>query len=126
MNIVADEHIDGFLVARLRRDGHDVWSVAAEAPGLDDTQVLDKAVELRALLLTFDKDFGYLVYMQGRVHNGVLLIRVDPSMALRARADLVASVLAAHPHELDGAFSVLTDKGLRVRRPRAPLDRDEP
>jgi predicted nuclease of predicted toxin-antitoxin system len=38
-------------------------------PGITDDQVLEKANENQALLMTIDKDFGELVFRLGRLHK---------------------------------------------------------
>ncbi len=58
MNLLADESVDGQIVARLRQDNHDVTYVAEMEPGISDETVLQRANEQEALLLTVDKDFG--------------------------------------------------------------------
>jgi hypothetical protein len=54
MNLLADENIDGPIVARLRADGHDVVYVAELDPGILDEPVLDDANARSAILLTAD------------------------------------------------------------------------
>jgi hypothetical protein len=65
MNLLVDEGVDGPIVERLRHDGHDVIYVAELSPGIDDPEVLKRANEADALLMTADKDFGELVYRRG-------------------------------------------------------------
>jgi predicted nuclease of predicted toxin-antitoxin system len=74
MNLLADESVDKPIVELLRQDGHDVLYVAEMQPGIPDDVVLQRGNEHRALLVTEDKDFGELVYRQGLVHLGVILI----------------------------------------------------
>ncbi len=62
MNFVADENIETSIIERLREDGHQVLSVAEMEPGILDDEVLDRANQASALLLTNDKDFGELVF----------------------------------------------------------------
>lgn len=64
------------IVDELRDEGYNVLYIAEFAPSVDDETVLYEANQNRALLLTEDKDFGELVYRQGRVHMGVVLIRL--------------------------------------------------
>ena len=52
MKLVADEGVDGPIVARLREDGHEVDYVAEMDPGISDDRVLSHANE-RQLLLIF-------------------------------------------------------------------------
>jgi len=83
MTFVADESIDRQIVERLRADGHVVRYVAEAAPGMPDDLVLDLANRESAPLLTADKDFGELVYRQGRLTSGVVLIRLAGLSAVR-------------------------------------------
>lgn len=76
MNFLADESVDRQIVERLRQDGHQVWYVAEMEPGISDENVLDLANKEGYLLITADKDFGELVFLQRRLMSGVTLIRL--------------------------------------------------
>ncbi|MCA1626567.1 MAG: DUF5615 family PIN-like protein [Acidobacteria bacterium] len=90
MNLLADESVDRPIVERLRQDGHDVLSVAEMEPGIADDVVLKRANESASLLLTGDKDFGELVFREGRLAaGGVVLIRLAGLSAER-KAEIVA------------------------------------
>ena len=43
MNLLADEDVDGPIVAHLRRDGHAVLYIAEMEPGIADEEILRKA-----------------------------------------------------------------------------------
>lgn len=114
MRLVADEGIDYQSVEALRGAGHDVVWIAEEAPGATDDLVLATAERADAPLLTFDKDFGYLVFMQGRAHAGVMLIRLG-GLPANKRAERVVLAVSEHGPRLRGAFAVLGQRGLRIR-----------
>jgi len=116
LKILADEGVDGPVVERLRREGHEVIYVAELDPGIDDDTILELAHRDEALLVTADKDFGELIFRQGRAPAGVLLLRFA-GLSLQTKADLVATALVDHADELIGAFSVLAPGRLRLRRP---------
>ena len=65
MRLLADENIPLPSVDALRAAGHDVVSMTQEAPGTPDLEVLRRAQAEQRLLLTFDRDFGELVYARG-------------------------------------------------------------
>jgi predicted nuclease of predicted toxin-antitoxin system len=111
MILLADESVDRPIVERLRQDGHDTTYVAELSPSINDDQVLQEANTRSALLLTEDKDFGELVYRLGRVHGGIVLIRLA-GLPAPAKADTVAKVLQDHAVELPGA--------VRIRKPAVP------
>jgi len=115
MNILADENVDRQIVERLRQDGHEVLSVAEMAPSTPDESVLASANANRAVLLTADKDFGELVYRQGRVHAGVILMRLA-GLSQDAKAAVVSSAIHARGAEMRDAFAVVTPATIRIRR----------
>ena len=119
MNLLADESVDRPIVERLRQEGHATAYVAELSPSITDDEVLDQANATGALLVTADKDFGELVYRQGRVHGGVMLLRLS-GLVPAAKAETVAKVLQDHATELPGAFSVVTPGAVRIRRPPSP------
>ena len=115
MNLVADEGVDRPVVERLRQDGHDVVYVAELSPSVADEEVLRQANARRAVLLTADKDFGELVFRQGLVHSGVVLLRLA-GLANTTKAEIVAEVCRDRGAELVGTFSVIAPGQVRIRR----------
>lgn len=116
MNLLCDEGVDAQIVQRLREDGHQVVYIAELDPGVDDETVLHQANMTGALLITADKDFGEIVHRQGRIHTGVLLLRLA-GLSCAVKAGLVAGLISRHGDELHGAFSVASPGALRVRHP---------
>lgn len=119
MNFLADESVDRDIVVALRAHGYKVTYVAEMEPGITDDAVFDLANKQRAILVTADKDFGEIVFRQHRVIKGVILIRLA-GIPQGLKGSLVASVTELHLAELEGAFSVITPKRLRIRKIRRP------
>ena len=115
MNIVADESVDNGIVVRLREDGHDVSYVAEMSPGILDEEVLVLASEDSTLLVTADKDFGELIFRLGHVKRGIILYRLA-GLSASDKAELVSRAIAEHGEELLQAFSVVTEKAVRIRK----------
>lgn len=124
MKILADEGVDGPIVERLRQS-HEVWYVAEMEPGVSDNVVVDLANQKGAVLLTADKDFGELVFRQDRLRKGVVLVRLAGISPLR-KAEIVASALAAHGEEMEGAFTVITPAAVRIRQRAARSQKGAP
>jgi len=114
VNLLADESVDRQIVDRLRQDGHTVRYIAEMEPGVSDDVVLDLAYQESGLLLTADKDFGELVFRQGRLACGILLVRLA-GLSPAGKAEVVSSAISEHSRELPGAFAVLTPRSLRIR-----------
>jgi len=115
MNLLADESVDRPIVERLRDDGHEVVYVAELSPSIADDEVLQKANDCLALLLTADKDFRELVFRQGRLHAGVVLMRLA-GFPSALKVDTVAKVFQDHGARLLDAFSVVSPGVVRIRR----------
>lgn len=79
MSFVADENFPRPALEALRNAGWEVFSVAEERPGISDEEVAALCSESKRVLLTFDKDFGELLFRRGLlVGSGVVLFRLIP------------------------------------------------
>src|ERR1044071_4563221 len=78
--LLADENFSIASVARLRASGFDVGAVAEVARGAADVDILRMAREQNRVLITFDRDFGELIYRDlAPVPPGVIYLRVAVS-----------------------------------------------
>ena len=118
MILVADEGVDREIVAQLRKDGHEVFYIAEMLPSISDADILDLSRQQNSVLITADKDFGELVYRQGQLHTGVLLLRLA-GLQNKHKAILISAVLEEHGDKLSHAFSVISP-GLFRTRPENP------
>ena len=114
MRLCADENLPGDCVVALRAAGHDVRWIRETMPGATDDAVLTRAQVDSRLLLTFDKDFGALVFQNSRSGQaGIVLFRISlPSVA--EVADTVTRVLGSR-QDWAGHFSVVDDNSIRMR-----------
>jgi predicted nuclease of predicted toxin-antitoxin system len=124
VKILADEGVDRPIVERLRQSSHQVWYVAEMEPGISDNIVLGLANREGAILLTADKDFGELIFRQGQITRGVILIRLAGISPAR-KAEIVASALVAHGDEMEQAFTVITPGAVRIRHRVTKPEKDD-
>ena len=115
MIFLFDENVDQPIAHRLRQDDHEVLCASEMEPSVPDDVVLSLANERGAVLVTGDKHFGELVFRDGRVAHGVLLLRLA-GLSPRGKADLVSIAVRDHGHEMPRAFTVLSPGMIRVRR----------
>jgi predicted nuclease of predicted toxin-antitoxin system len=113
MRILANENFPGKAVEALRKQGHDVAWVRTDAPGNNDTQVLERAQREGRIVITFEKDFGELAFRAGLpAQSGIILFRISaPSAAHVARA---ASTAVASRTDWAGHFAVVEDHRIRM------------
>jgi predicted nuclease of predicted toxin-antitoxin system len=114
MRLCANENISEDCVLKLRQTGHDVLWIRESAPGCTDEDVLVRAHKESRTLITFDKDFGHLVFQRGaQASHGVILFRISQSSSA-ASAERVQTALALRD-DWAGHFSVVDDFGIRMR-----------
>jgi predicted nuclease of predicted toxin-antitoxin system len=112
MRFAIDACVPGQLAEALTALGADVVS-AAGRPAMPDEEVLSGAVARDRVLITTDKDFGDLVFRDGRAAVGVVLIRFD--IVSQSLASVTAERIMALPDQGRGLFAVLEPKQERVR-----------
>lgn len=114
MRILADEDFPRPAMEVLRRAGWDVFSIAEECPGVSDEEVIALCTDQQRILLTFDKDFGELIFRRGLpASSGVVLFRIRPDSPEEA-ADVALALVESQP-DLGGSFCVVTRDRIRVR-----------
>jgi predicted nuclease of predicted toxin-antitoxin system len=122
LRILANENVPGSAIDAMRSAGHNVvW--ACEGPrGLDDPVILKQAQAEARIVITFDKDFGELVYRSGaNASAGVVFFRIT-SRSPEEAADRILRELTAHADDLPGHFTVISDTKVRiVKLPRAAM-----
>ncbi|NWG88067.1 MAG: DUF5615 family PIN-like protein [Hydrogenophilaceae bacterium] len=116
MRLLANENIPLATIRRLREQGHDVASIVEIAAGSTDEQVLRRAQDESRLLLTFDRDYGELIYVRGLpCPPGLIYLRFTPSTP-EEPAERLARLFGEMADGLIGGFVVLDRDGYR-RRP---------
>ena len=66
MRFLADLNIESQIITRLRAENHDVRSAAEDFLGAPDEIVLAASNRENRVLITNDKDFAELAYLQRR------------------------------------------------------------
>lgn len=77
--LLADENIPNKTVNTLKRKGIDIISVTEFSLGLTDREVLNLANRKERILITFDKDFGKLIFRDKLKAKGLILLRFTPT-----------------------------------------------
>lgn len=94
MRFLADEHFPSASVARLRSDGHDVAAVAEGAVGNSDLENIELAIRERRVILTYDRDYGELIFERGAPSPPAVIYFRLRSASLEEPAERVLRLLA--------------------------------
>jgi predicted nuclease of predicted toxin-antitoxin system len=115
MDFLANENIPLSTIRLLTESGHDVVRVADLMPGASDRQVIEQAINANRIVLTFDRDYGELIYRH-RTGNvpGVIYFRFTPVSPDEAGAILLG-ILEEPRITLAGRFTVIERDRIRQR-----------
>ena len=113
--LLLDENIGLKVYHELKKHGYHIQSILVERRGASDEEVVEIATRCGKVIVTMDKDFGYLA--QAYNPPGVIILRLrDPRIPNRVRAILRALQLK---EQLCGYITIVTDTKIR-RRPITP------
>ena len=102
--------------------GHDVVAIALESPGVPDETVLERAFREERILLTFDRDYGGLLYLQGAQPPEVIVyFRFSPSSP-EEPAGYLLGLIERFESSLSGTLTVAEYDRVR-QRPLPGADR---
>ncbi len=114
MLFLADENFPAVAVRALTTAGHDVTWIRLVDAGASDDEVLARARKEGRILLTFDKDFGELVFRRGQqATHGVVLFRLPP-LSPEDLARQVVRVLNSRTDWMN-TFTVVEPDRIRMR-----------
>jgi predicted nuclease of predicted toxin-antitoxin system len=115
MRFLVDECTGPKVAAWLHSQGHEIFSVFAEARGIEDDEVIQKAYDENWILITNDKDFGEKVYRDRRPHRGIIFMRLENERAAN-KVEVLRRLLEGHADRLADQFVVVTDMRVRFAR----------
>ena len=113
MRFLADENCDFAIVRALRSVGHDVLAVSEFQQRSVDQQLMQMAQTEGRILITEDKDFGWLAFVRHLDNPGVILIRF-PAGARQTLAASVTRLVQEFGPKLRGSFAVLRPGSVRI------------
>jgi len=113
MQFLADECCDFAVVRALREEGHHVLAVSEFQQSSVDRELLQLALNSDRILLTEDKDFGWLVFAGRADSPGVVLIRY-PSFSRGSLGPDIVALVRNHSARLVGAFAVVRPGSVRI------------
>ena len=102
------------MVDALRSKGIDIIQIKAFASSLGDEAVLKAANGQNRILITFDADFGELVFRQKLKTQGIVLLKFTPKSSQHV-VETILSLLTSQA-KIEGHFLIIKEKKIRVLR----------
>lgn len=120
--LLADENVPAATIAWLRAQGYDVLSIREIAPGIADETVLAMAAADSRILITFDRDYGELIFRRRkRSPRSVIYVRIYPATVDELNAVLLR-LIRGDVGVVDGHMVVVNREGIRKRMFPRPAD----
>ena len=114
MRFLANENFPDPSIIVLRHAGYEIKSIRTDATSIADPQVIALAQAESRIILTFDKDYGELIFKGGiEAPPAVLFLRYrgrDPKVAAALIHEAINSGTA-----LEGRFTIIEEDGIRQR-----------
>jgi len=114
-DFITDENIAKSIVAALRKKGFSVLSIREEnLLGIPDEQILKLANKHQSIIITHDKDFGFLTHYPLTPHPGIILIRLKMPTPKNVAAVLLPFLMQTKIAKLKGRFTVVREGAVRI------------
>jgi predicted nuclease of predicted toxin-antitoxin system len=116
LKFLADENISNKVVNALKSRGIDIISIKEVTSGIDDVTVLENAYQQNRVVITFDADFGELVFRRRLQTRGVILLKFIP----KSHEQIIETILniLETGATLEGTFIIAQEEKMRVLRLR--------
>lgn len=109
--VIANENVPAPSIRRLRTAGIDVASIREDSSGIDDVSVLARAVKEQRWLLTFDMDYGELIYRRSLTPPPALVLYRLQTFGVEDPALRLLRLFEA-PEARNGGYFIVLDEAL--------------
>ena len=115
MRLCANENVPEVCIHELRRAGHDVLWIREASPGSSDIAVLSRSQAESRVLITFDKDFGDIVFHSGKsASHGIILFRTRDLSPVLVASQMTAVISSRS--DWAGHYTVVEPHSIRMRK----------
>lgn len=117
MKFLANENFPIPSMKLLRERGFDITHVAEDCPSEKDEAIMRMAREQGRIIITFDRDYGELVFKHRQPSPaGVIYLRFDPMYPIEA-GEVIIDLLLSGMISFLGKFTVISGDGHIRQRP---------
>jgi predicted nuclease of predicted toxin-antitoxin system len=112
IKFLADVNIEKKIVDCLIRFGFDVKWIPDFDCAMSDAALLDLANREKRILLTNDKDFGELVFLQKKLSHGIILLRIRGEDT-QEKVELMEKLIFSHRDRILNHFVLVSHTKFR-------------
>lgn len=100
----------------MRSKGFDISSIGTDNPSIQDHAVMTIAIREARTILTFDRDYGELIFKHNyKPQSGVLYLRLDEYQADEP-GKIIEELINKKEFNFDNALTVVDKNGIRQRK----------
>ncbi len=114
VKFLADENYAFSSFKLLLKTGIDIKHISEIRSGIEDAEVLEIAIKEDRVILTFDSDFGELVFKKGMRPIGVVYYRLS-SYSPKQPAEILLKLMNKEDMKFTGYFTVIAEDQIRQR-----------
>jgi predicted nuclease of predicted toxin-antitoxin system len=115
MKFLANENFPIPGINLLRKAGHTVISISELYPGISDAAVIIRALKDNCIILTFDKDYGEIIFKHARNNPPAVIFFRFKGEAPEAAANILINLLNDGKYDFQNKFTVMEIDGIRQR-----------
>jgi|ERR1019366_1317453 predicted nuclease of predicted toxin-antitoxin system len=116
IKFLANENFPFPSIKLLRDKGFEVLSIGEKYSGISDEQVLKIAVEKKLVILTFDRDYGELIFKYMKENPPAVIYFRTKGEHPTDSGKILIDLLQKPEFQLIGFFTVLEETGIRQRK----------
>jgi predicted nuclease of predicted toxin-antitoxin system len=116
MKLLANENFPYKSIQYLKEKGYDILSIGMDNPSITDSEVMNIAFKEERTILTFDRDYGELIFKHNyKPDKGVIYLRFDEYAPLQPGL-IVEEIITNQEIDLSRALTVVDKNGIRQRK----------
>lgn len=116
MKFLANENVPFSSITYLKSAGFDIKAIGIDDPSITDKQVMHIAIDENRTIITFDSDYGELIFKHGyKPEAGVIFIRVQPCEPLET-AKILEDLIFKKAISFDGTLTVIDANTIRQKK----------
>ncbi|MDQ2862214.1 MAG: DUF5615 family PIN-like protein [Bacteroidota bacterium] len=112
---LANENFPRPSIIILRINNINIKSIQEDSPGISDEEVIKISLKFGLIILTFDKDYGELIFRYSRNNPPPVVFFRDKGSDPLFAGELLLKILTSSQISLLNAFTVIEEKNIRQR-----------
>ncbi len=114
MKFLANENIPYQTFLKLKSGGWDIDHISGSNAGITDVEVISHSLKESRIIITFDSDYGNLVYRNGYKPLGVIYLRFK-SYTTDSLIAILQELVTNDDLALENKFTVVDQNQIRQR-----------